>query len=183
MMNLKKAGLVASLVFGLASAAVAATNDKNDVVTDSNGQQVVSSNGNCVITKWESNSDICGFLSKKQLTVYFDFNKSGLSKAEKAKLNEVVRIIKESQKVESVDIVGYADQIGTSSYNKRLSTKRANNVKAYLASKGLKTRNVRVEGKGDSASVTNCADIKERAELISCLAEDRRVEIKLNFKK
>ncbi|MDX1974652.1 MAG: OmpA family protein [Rickettsiales bacterium] len=186
MINLKKACMIASAFAVLAPAAVySAPQLAKDIVTDKNGNQVVSSNGNCVVTKWDSSYDNChgALLTKEQRTVYFDFNKSTLNAKEKAKLNEVAKIIKGAKEVESVDIVGFADKIGTSSYNQKLSTKRANAVKAYLATKGLKTRKVSVEGKGENTSVTKCDEKGDRAELIACLAADRRVEIKLNVKK
>src|SRR5262249_37428901 len=127
---------------------------------DARGNVVTSTDGNCVITQWEARSNECGHmmarLSKEQRTVYFDFNKSTLNAKEKVKLDEVASILKGSKEVESVDIVGYADKIGTSSYNKRLSMPRAETVKSYLSSKGLKTRRVRVEAMGDSKPITNC---------------------------
>ena len=120
-------------------------------------------------------------LSREQRTVYFDFNRSTLNAHEKAKLDGLSQAIVASKRVESVDIVGFADKIGKPSYNKALSTKRANNVKAFLSSKGLKTRNVRVEGMGEDKPVTSCDDSMARKDLINCLAEDRRVEIRLNL--
>ena len=73
--------------------------------------------------------------------------------------------------------------IGKPSYNKKLSQKRAATVKSYLAAKGLKTKNVVVEGLGEANSLTHCDAKLPRKELISCLAADRRVEIQLNVKK
>jgi outer membrane protein OmpA-like peptidoglycan-associated protein len=164
-----------------------------DAVTDSNGKTVTDFRGNCVVTKWEGSNGKCASkpaaaadvhsLSKEQLTVYFDFNKSTLNATEKAKLDGLAKIIASSKEVSSVDMVGFADKIGKAGYNKALSTKRANTVKSYLAAKGLKTRKVKVEGLGASKSVTNCDDKEAKAALVSCLAEDRRVEIVLNFVK
>jgi outer membrane protein OmpA-like peptidoglycan-associated protein len=183
MMNFKKAGLVATSAALLSAAAIAAPVVTNDIVIDKNGNQVVSTNGNCVITKWDSAFDVCGFsITKEMRTVYFDFNKSTLTAKEKAELDQVASILKGASHVESVDIVGFADMIGDSGYNKRLSTKRANTVKAYLSKKGLKTRNVRVEGMGEEEGA-QCKEITDRKEQIACLAEDRRVEIQLNLKK
>jgi len=191
MINIKKASLLAAVgVMLVPAASFAAGASYHDVVHDARGNVVLSTNGNCVETQWESKKNDCvgkgrgisSRLSKEQRTVYFDFNKSTLNAKEKAKLTEVSKIIVESKEVSSVDIVGYADMIGKSSYNKRLSTKRAQTVKSYLSTKGLKTRNVRVEGLGESNSVTHCDDKMERKELIACLAADRRVEIELNVK-
>jgi outer membrane protein OmpA-like peptidoglycan-associated protein len=167
----------------MAAPAAALAGPYNDVVKDARGNIVMNTFGNCVITKWTSNTNQCGkghALSKEQRTVYFDFNKSTLNAKEKAKLDELSKIIAASKNVTSVDIVGFADMIGKPSYNKRLSQRRAETVKSFLAGKGLKTRKIRVEGLGESKSVTNCDPNSERNALIACLAADRRVEIELN---
>jgi len=184
MNNFKKACLAATACVMFAPAAFAGV--YQDVVKDSNGHVIMNSFNNCVLTKWESNSNQCGMsadlrrLDKEMRTVYFDFNKSTLNAKEKAKLDELSKLVKVAKDVESLDVVGYADKIGNDGYNKRLSTRRAENVKAYLASKGLKTRKTRVEGMGSSKPVTNC-NHADRAQQIACLAEDRRVEIEFNF--
>ncbi len=191
MINIKKAMLLATVgVMLVPAASFAAATSYHDVVKDARGNVVVSTNGNCVITRWEGATDECGGkkrgiasrLTKEERTVYFDFNKSTLNAKEKAKLDEVSKIIVDSKEVSSVDIVGYADMIGKSSYNKKLSSKRASTVKSFLATRGLKTKNVRVEGLGATNSVTKCDDKMERKALIACLAADRRVEIELNLK-
>lgn len=191
MINLKKASMLAVVGAVLVPASAAFAAEYNDVVHDARGNVVTSTNGNCVETKWVSARNECAYglkrgilgrLTKEQRTVYFDFNKSTLNAKEKTKLAEVSKIIVDSKEVESVDIVGYADMIGKDSYNKKLSTRRAQTVKSYLASKGLKTRKIRVEGLGETNSVTKCDPNLERKELIACLAADRRVEIELNVK-
>ena len=192
MSTIKKASLLAAMSLVLAPAAFAGT-AYHDVVHDARGNVITSTNGNCVETHWDSKTNQCGAtvavkgdirsrLTKEQRTVYFDFNKSTLNASEKKKLDQVSKIIIDSKQVENVDIVGYADMIGKPSYNKKLSQKRADTVKAYLAVKGLKTKNVVVEGLGEANSVTNCDAKLPRKDLINCLAADRRVEIKLNVK-
>ena len=190
MMNFKKVSLLAAAGVMLSSPAFAVHTGYHDVVKNTGGNVVHSTNGNCVITRWESGVDECrggkrdirSRLTIEQRTVYFDFNKSTLNAQEKKKLDEVSKIIIDSKEVESVDIVGYADMIGKASYNKKLSQKRAATVKSYLATKGLRTRNVNVQGLGEANSKTTCNESMERSELIRCLAADRRVEIELNVK-
>ncbi len=193
MINIKKASLLAVIGVMLAPAAVyaASENGYQDVVKDARGNVAHNSFDNCVVTKWSSSSDECGHkmtkhdilskLSTEERTVYFDFNKSTINSTEKAKLDEISSIILASKEVDSVDIVGYADKMGNPSYNKVLSKRRAEAVKKYLATKGLRTKNVSVQGMGENNSVTNCSTVTERKALISCLAADRRVEIQLNM--
>jgi OOP family OmpA-OmpF porin len=192
MMNIKKASLLAAFGVMLVPAAVFAAPVAQDVVKDARGNVVMNTHNNCVVTKWTSATDECGRagmnkkdilsrLSTEERTVYFDFNKSTLNTGEKAKLDEISSIILASKEVDSVDIIGYADKMGNPSYNKVLSKRRAESVKKYLATKGLRTNNVSVQGMGENNSVTNCSTITERSALISCLAADRRVEIQLNM--
>lgn len=187
MITLKKACLLATVSLMLAPASVFAAETAKDVVKDTNKNIVHSTNGNCVITKWDAASDECTGkkpeISKELLNVYFDFNKSTLNAKEKTKLDTVSKLIKESKEVETIDIAGYADSIGKNGYNKKLSAKRAETVKGYLAKKGLKTRKLTVESFGESKPVTACDANLAKKDLIACLAEDRRVEIKLVMKK
>lgn len=183
MNTLKKACLLATVSLAFAPAAAFAETAR-EVVKDINKNIVHSTNGNCVYTKWNAASDECAGISKptisrEMLNVYFDFNRSTLNSKEKAKLDIVSNLIKESADVKAVDIAGYSDSIGKNSYNKRLSAKRAETVKKYLEKKGLKTRNLTVEAFGESRPVTKCDPSLARKDLIACLAEDRRVEIRL----
>lgn len=190
MMTLKKATLLA--VVGAVVAPAAYAGSIQEVVKNTDKNIAHNTFGNCVVTMWTASHDECTGqvnlrnLSKEWRNVYFDFNRSTLNMTEKAKLDQVSKLITESSEVDSVDLVGYADAVGNAAYNKRLSMKRAQTVKSYLATKGLKTRNVKVEGMGESKPVTNCGykdGTKATAEQIACLAEDRRVEIFLNFVK
>lgn len=193
MITLKKVRLLATLGAMLVPAATLAAPQaiNNDTVKDERGTIVTNTFGNCVLTKWsESSTDCVGGqpgglakLTKEMRSVYFDFNKSTLNASEKKKLDEVAKILKGAKEVESVDIVGFADSIGNDGYNQKLSKNRAGAVRSYLAAKGLKTRNVRVDGKGEGEPVTSCDDKQDKKDLIACLAADRRVEIMVNLKK
>ena len=189
MINFRKACLLATVSIMLAPAAMAGNSGVKDVVKNTHGNVAMNTFNNCVVTQWDAARNECfgsrtdlRKLSREMRTVYFDFNKSTLNAKEKAKLDDLSKLIVASKEVESVDMVGFADQIGDSAYNKRLSTKRAQTVKAYLASKGLKTRKVRVEGMGEAKPVTDCKH-DDRKEQNACLSEDRRVEIEFNFLK
>jgi outer membrane protein OmpA-like peptidoglycan-associated protein len=180
-------------VIGVMIAPAAFADGFQRVVPNTHGNISRNTFNNCVVSTFTSPNDECTGqlgkpdiynLSKEWRNVYFDFNRSTLNVKEKAKLDQLSQVILDSKEVQNVDLTGYADVVGNASYNKRLSMKRAQTVKSYLAKKGLKTRKVKIEGLGESTPVTNCgyADgTKATAEQIACLAEDRRVEIKLNF--
>jgi outer membrane protein OmpA-like peptidoglycan-associated protein len=53
----------------------------------------------------------------------------------------------------TVVIHGYTDSLGSGEYNQRLSERRANSVKAYLASQGIDSARLSASGMGQSAPV------------------------------
>jgi OmpA-OmpF porin, OOP family len=83
--------------------------------------------------------------------------------------------------VESIDLTGFTDRLGSDAYNLKLSTDRANTVKSYLASKGL-VADMKANGKGKLNPVVQCKVEKLEArmpskQLTDCLQPNRRVEI------
>ena len=172
--------VAASVLLFAASAGARGAANYEKVVHSTNGNVVVDSQGDCVVTKWESTTNECGgvVLTKELRTVYFEFNSSALTAASKGKLNSLSTALK-TNKVRAVSIVGFADEIGTTTYNQRLSEKRANAVAAYLRGKGIKvTGKSEVRGLGETSSVSDCAGKKGKEER-ACLWRDRRVEVEV----
>src|SRR6202012_2007213 len=94
------------------------------VVHDSNGNVVRNTYGNCVHTKWLTDKDACpngAAFTEEERTVYFEFNKSGLTKEAKHHLDALIAKIKKTGPLQSLEVAGYADRIGTGSYNDKLS--------------------------------------------------------------
>jgi len=162
----------------LAASASASHTDMQKVVHSTNGNVVKSTNGNCVITQWRATSAECNSLDVETRTVYFNFNKSNLTPAAKSKLDSLARALK-SNKVRSVKIVGFADEIGADSYNVRLSQSRANSVASYLRGKGITVKGAsEVHGLGSTSSKSQCNGMGGN-ELKACLWRDRRVEVEI----
>jgi len=76
----------------------------------------------------------------------FDFDKSTLKPEGIQKLNGLVQKLKDVT-VEVIIVVGFTDSIGTLDYNKKLSLRRAEAVKAYLTKNGVEASRVYTEGK------------------------------------
>jgi len=114
----------------------------------------------------------------------FSFNEAELRPKGKAKLDNLVRDL-EGIKYEAINVVGYTDRIGSTEYNQKLSLRRADEVKAYLVSKGIPADHIKAEGKGESQPITHSTDCKgmKNAEEIACLQPDRRVEVTVEGKK
>lgn len=195
--------VTAGLLVALAWAPVAMSQegyDNRDVVRDTAGDIVHSTDGNCVRTEWETDGDACApkvvkeepprqpvvrrarQLAEEERTVYFDFNKANIRPEEAAKLNNLADILKSDNEVKSVHIVGYADRMGSASYNETLSKHRAKDVENYLHQRDyLNTSLAKVRWLGKSESITQCSSKLKRNALIACLARDRRVVVEIDY--
>ncbi len=180
-------GLVIASVISLSSVAADAHVTSNVLaLRDNRGQAVHSTNGNCVITRWEGNDGLCQGVRREialeDRTVYFNFNDSTLTEAARAKLDSLLGILKSDKEIQSVSIVGYADRIGSHSYNQALSRKRALSVKDYLASNGYSNASVtKTRWVGKTKSNTSCSGKLGHNDLVACLSPDRKVEVEVNY--
>ena len=102
---------------------------------------------------------------------FFDFNKSVIKPAGKAKLDDLVGKIKDIN-LEVIIAVGHTDAVGGDAYNQKLSIRRSEAVKAYLVSKGIEKNRVYTEGKGEKQPVADNKTSEGRA-------KNRRVEIEV----
>jgi OmpA-OmpF porin, OOP family len=113
--------------------------------------------------------------------VLFDFGKSTLKDAGKAKLDELADRLSGAT-LDEIKIVGHADRIGSAQSNKRLSEARAETVRTYLQTR-TQARTFEISGRGSDVPVSNCkglgADQGSNRRLVQCLQADRRVEIEL----
>ncbi|MFJ3053830.1 OmpA family protein [Pseudomonas nitroreducens] len=116
--------------------------------------------------------------------VLFHFGKSGYSDITDvghAELRKIAEAIK-SQHVESVEVGGHADPIGSVQSNQRLSEARAQTVKSVLLQLGVGTEAIRAVGYGSSEPVVQC-DGGSRNDRINCNAPNRRVDLLIRGKR
>jgi OOP family OmpA-OmpF porin len=105
----------------------------------------------------------------------FPFTKSELTPAARARLDrDVVAKLATCARIEAVVIEGHTDRLGSHQYNQKLSERRAESVKAYLVGKGADPDRIETLGMGKTVPAKFCPDIDKRAELIACLAPNRR---------
>ena len=115
--------------------------------------------------------------------VLFDFGKSTLKDAGKAKLDELADRL-QGASLDEIKIVGHADRIGNPQSNKRISEQRAQTVKDYLQSRA-NARSIQTAGRGSAEPVTGAtcrgmgAEQGSNRRLVQCLQADRRVDIEL----
>ena len=76
----------------------------------------------------------------------FDFDKSVIKPEGTKKLADLTAKLK-GVTVEVIIVIGYTDSVGTLKYNKALSLRRAEAVKAFLVKNGVEANRVYTEGK------------------------------------
>jgi outer membrane protein OmpA-like peptidoglycan-associated protein len=109
-------------------------------------------------------------LKKYLKNIQFKTNDANLDDVAKQSLDNAVAQLNKFKTIK-FRIEGYADNMGTDSINKIISLERANVVKSYLVSKGVKEARLKAEGLGSAFPIaTN--------ETKDGKAQNRRVEIK-----
>jgi OOP family OmpA-OmpF porin len=108
-------------------------------------------------------------------TELFGFDSAKLSMPQ-PKLDEIANTLQQNPNLTDITVSGYTDRIGKPKYNQKLSERRAKAVREYLVSKGVDGSRLKAVGRGEENPVVECHQ-KKRAELIACLAPNRRVEV------
>ena len=106
---------------------------------------------------------------------HFDFDKSDLKAGDKKELDAAAAKLK-AMKIESITVTGHTDNVGTDTYNQKLSERRAESVKKYLVGKGLSAGQIQTQGKGESQPVADNKTADGRA-------KNRRVDIEFKAAK
>lgn len=191
--------LIICIAFFAATAAHA--DGSNDAAYDERGNFIYDRYGNCVRTRWMDETDPCApppppepapvvkappppprpVIKLEQRTIYFDFDSAELTDQAVAKLNNLARVINNSRAIADVHVIGYADQIGSDSYNLALSKRRVAAVEEFLDRRSrMDTRAADIRGLGEAPDDGSCEDLA-RKERIECLRPQRRVEIEFKY--
>jgi outer membrane protein OmpA-like peptidoglycan-associated protein len=89
--------------------------------------------------------------------VHFAFNDANVRTEDSAALDRFANIVSKHYTGAKVTVEGFADPAGSSRYNASLSQRRADAVKAYVASKGLDASLINSVGYGESRQVNQGA--------------------------
>ena len=110
----------------------------------------------------------------------FAFDKSVLKPEGRVLLDGLVTQLSGAT-YDNIQATGHTDRFGSSAYNQKLSERRANAAKDYLASKDVMASRIDAQGKGETQPVTKAGDCKgaKSAKVIACLQPDRRVDIEM----
>jgi outer membrane protein OmpA-like peptidoglycan-associated protein len=101
--------------------------------------------------------------------ILFDFNSAGLRSSSRDELREMASVFNRYNDT-SIAVQGHTDSVGSSSYNQRLSERRASVVADYLQDLGVRSSRIDAYGYGESRP-------KSSNDSSSGRQRNRRVEI------
>lgn len=145
--------------------------DSKGCPADSDGDGVTDDKDQCPDTPkgWKVNSRGCPIPIVFR-DVHFAFDSAKLSAEAMKTLDTVaVKSLQDNPAVR-IRILGHTDSVGTEAYNQKLSERRANSVKDYLATKGIAAVRMEAEGRGETDPVAPNSTADGRS-------MNRRVEI------
>lgn len=99
-----------------------------------------------------SNVEALNMINSQYVNVFFDFDQSRISTGTISAINFLIKYMKENPTA-NVDVIGYADELGKSDYNLRLSETRAKNVAEMIVRSGIDQTRLNVITKGEDNSV------------------------------
>jgi|SRR5690554_484570 len=95
------------------------------------------------------------------INVYFPFDSTKPHAYSTHSMNYVIEFMNDNPDV-NVELVGYADEIGNTNYNQRLSERRAKVVHDVLLASGISANRLSYRGAGEDASVDKNSEIARR---------------------
>lgn len=98
------------------------------------------------------------------LSVYYETNQSDLTVENKLQLEQFLKIFQQD-KITKLEIVGFADYVGSDADNMKLSEARARIVANFIQKKGVEVNKFYLEGRGDIGKETNL-DRNRRVDII-----------------
>jgi len=118
---------------------------------DLDGDGVLNEHDKCPNTRPGAVVDLDGCEVEAVISlegVHFDFDKATLRPEAMVILNNAAGLLTTHERV-VVEVAGHTDSIGSEEYNQGLSERRANAVRDYLVSKGIKASRLTARGYGE----------------------------------
>ncbi|MDI6047821.1 OmpA family protein [Flavobacterium yafengii] len=89
--------------------------------------------------------------------IYFEYNKSNITKKGAAELDKLVYVMSQNDKLK-IYVKAHTDSRGTDEFNLNLSERRANATVAYIVSKGISVDKITGKGFGESEFKVDCQE-------------------------
>ena len=102
--------------------------------------------------------------------IYFDFDKSNIKAEAAFELDKLVQIMSKYPEM-TVTIESHTDSKGPSSYNQKLSERRAKTTSQYVISKGIDSSRLLSTGKGESNPLVDCTNCSEEEDQLNRRSE------------
>lgn len=137
--------------------------DYKDIEPNSAAGAMVDTKGKTIIVKdsqgtvVNTESDLKTLINGGYVAVYYDFNKSTPTADSTGSIDFILTYLRNNPSA-NVEITGYADEIGSPSYNDTLSNERANNVKQTLVKANVNESRLTIVGAGEDTSVDKSSD-------------------------
>lgn len=106
----------------------------------------------------------------------FAFDSAVLTPEGRRNVDALLQQVRDASRVQTIQVIGYTDRIGSDRYNLVLSQRRAEAVRDALVAGGVPTAAIVAEGRGKADPLVHCEQAQRNA-LIVCLAPNRRVEL------
>lgn len=107
--------------------------------------------------------------------IYYDFNSDKILPAAEGDLT-IIKELLDKYPTMVIELSSHTDSKGTSSYNQKLSQRRANNAKAWLLDRGVSAERINAVGYGESQILNGCVNGKR------CSDEEHQFNRRTEFK-
>jgi OOP family OmpA-OmpF porin len=111
----------------------------------------VANNNNSTTTS-ATEGAVLQLINEGYIAAYFDTAKSTPNAASASNIGFILNYLKNNPN-RNVDVTGYADEIGGTEYNNKLSSDRAQAVKAILVKAGISESRITITPRGEDDSV------------------------------
>ena len=103
-------------------------------------------------------------------SIYFDFDKSNIKSEAAFELDNLVQVMIKYPEL-TVSIESHTDNKGPSSYNQKLSERRAKTTMQYVVSKGIDSSRLSADGKGESNPIVDCSNCNKKEDQLNRRSE------------
>jgi OOP family OmpA-OmpF porin len=118
-------------------------------------------NNNNAATAAATDGAVIQLINDGYIAAYFDTGKSTPNSASASNIGFILNYLKNNPS-KSVDITGYADEIGSTEFNDKLASDRAQAVKTILNKAGIAESRLNIQSNGEDNSVDKKSDWARR---------------------
>jgi OOP family OmpA-OmpF porin len=150
--------------------------DERGCRVDTDGDGVADGLDKCPDTSQEAEADEsgCSWVQTGEIvlpTIRFGAGSTNLAPGSSPVLNKVAEILKQNPEV-TIEIGGHTDNEGPARLNRKISLDRAEEVKGYLAARGVPTARMVTKGYGEVHPIASNRHAEGRV-------QNRRIELKV----